>query len=48
MSSGAQRCIDSTPTHEQVRMSPGHPQPCRGHGDLLIPPRGGGLQAEAS
>ena len=25
----------------QVRMAPGHPKPCRGHGDLPIPPRPG-------
>ena len=29
---------NSIPPHEQVRMSPGHAQPRRGHGGLLILP----------
>ncbi len=29
--------------NDQVRMSPGHSQPCWGHGDLIISPNGGGI-----
>jgi len=28
--------------NDQVRTSPGHSQPCRGHGDLIISPNGFG------
>ena len=41
VSEEAPSVIDSTPPHEQVRMSPGHPQPFRGNGGPVHPPHQG-------